>query len=88
MLVNRKSYIASVSSDGRSVLVVSAAQVSLDVFRVDLATGRRNLFKRIVRTDPSENFAFHTGSFTPDGKYYTYSYSRYLAELYTIDGLR
>src|SRR4029077_15108059 len=40
--------MASVSPDGRSVLVYSAIKNSMEVFRVDLASGRRRfLFKKI-----------------------------------------
>ena len=81
-------FIASVSSDSRSVLVVSVTEVSLDVFRVGLASGRRELFKKIGPPDPAGVNTFPSGSFTPDGKYYAYSYNRILSELYAVDGLR
>jgi serine/threonine protein kinase len=87
--IHPDDFIASVSSDGRSALVVSkASHVSLDVFRVDLAAGRRELFKKIGPTDLAGLHVFPSGSFTPDGKYYGYSYNRILSELYVVDGLR
>jgi eukaryotic-like serine/threonine-protein kinase len=82
-------FIAAVPPDGRSVLVVSAAShISLDVFRVDLASGRREFFKRIGPADTAGLFMYPSGRFTPDGKYYVYSYNRILSELYAVDGLR
>lgn len=81
--------IASISPDGRSVLVVSAVkQTSLEVYRVDLTSGRRELFKKLGPADPIGLTMYPAGLFTPDGKYYVYSYSRSLGELYAVDGLR
>jgi hypothetical protein len=55
---------------------------------VDLASGRRVLFKKIGPADPTGIvFANHL-AFTPDGKYYAYCYGRVLDELYAVDGLR
>ena len=80
--------IASVSPDGRSVLVVSATKNSMNVFRVDLASGRRVLFKKIGPADPTGVAFTIGGAFTPDGKYYAYCYGRVLDELYAVDGMR
>jgi serine/threonine protein kinase len=85
--------IVSVSPDGHSVLVEDATNhMSLNIFRVDLASGRRDLFKTIAPLDPAGVFMFALGfanrSFTPDGKYYAYAYNRTLSELYLVDGLR
>jgi serine/threonine protein kinase/Tol biopolymer transport system component len=81
--------IASVSPDGRSALVVSAVkQISLEVYRVDLTSGHRELFKKLGPADPTGLTLYPTGLFTPDGKYYVYSYVRSLGELYAVDGLR
>jgi Tol biopolymer transport system component len=79
--------MASVSPDGRSVLVYSATKNPMEVFRVDLASGRRVLFKKIGPADPT-GIVFAKGAFTPDGKYYAYCYGRVLDELYAVDGLR
>jgi eukaryotic-like serine/threonine-protein kinase len=80
--------IASVSSDGRTVLVESVINhVSLDVSRVDLANGRRELFKKIGPEDPAGVFMFPSVLFTPNGKYYAYAYNRSLSELYAVEGL-
>lgn len=81
--------IASVSPDGRSVLITSIVnQTSLQVFRVDLASGRRELFKKLGPSDPTGLVLYPSGLFTPDGKYYVYSYGLDQSELYSVDGLR
>jgi eukaryotic-like serine/threonine-protein kinase len=87
--IHPDDFIAAVARDGRSLLVVSAAShISLDVFRLGLASGRREPFKKIGPTDSAGLFMYPSGRFTPDGKYYVYSYTRSLSELYAADGLR
>ena len=79
--------ILSVSHDGRSVLVAVLGSYSADVMRVDLATGRRELFKKIGPSDPA-GVVLEDAAFTPDGKSYTYSCFNALSQLYLVEGLR
>ncbi|HKV93526.1 MAG TPA: protein kinase [Candidatus Angelobacter sp.] len=79
--------ILSVSHDGRSVLVGVLGSYSLDVMRVDLATGRRELFKKIGPSDPA-GVVLEDAAFTPDGKSYAYSCFNALSQLYVVEGLR
>ena len=79
--------ILSVSHDGRSVLVGMLGSHSADVMRVDLATGRRELFKKIGRSD-SAGVTLVDAAFTPDGKSYVYSCFNALSQLYLVEGLR
>jgi Tol biopolymer transport system component len=77
------------SSDGLS-LYVGAGGVPLKVFRLDLATGSRQLWREI---SPSDTTALMWGgldafSMTPDGKSYAYSTTRYPTDLYLVDGLQ
>jgi hypothetical protein len=79
--------IFSVSRDGRSALVGVLGSYSADVMRVDLATGRRELFKKIGPSDPA-GVSLADVAFTPDGKSYAYSYFNALSQLYLVKGLR
>jgi Tol biopolymer transport system component len=79
--------IFSVSHDGRSALVGALGSYSADVVRVDLATGRRELFNKIGPSD-SAGVALVDAAFTPDGKSYAYSYFNALSQLYLVEGLR
>jgi len=79
--------IFSVSRDGRSALVGVLGSYSADVMRVDLATGRRELFKKIGPSDPA-GVDLLDAAFTPDGKFYAYSYFNALSQLYLVEGLR
>ena len=81
--------IDSVSPDGHSVLVDSVSDDPyLNIYRVDLTDGRRQLYKRLGPTDAAGVLMWPQAHFTPDGKYYAYAYSRTLSELYVVDGLR
>jgi hypothetical protein len=79
--------IFSVSPDGRSVLVGVLGSYSVDVTRVDLATSRRELFKKIGPTDPA-GVTLLDAVFTPDGKYYAYSCASALSQMHLVEGLR
>ena len=79
--------IFSVSPDGRSALVGVLGSYSAEVMRVDLATGRRELFKKIGPSDPA-GVTLVDAAFTPDGKSYAYSSFNALSQLYLVEGLR
>jgi len=79
--------IFSVSPDGRSAQVGVLGSYSADVMRVDLATGRRELFKKIGPSDPA-GVMLIDAAFTPDGRSYAYSYVNALSQLYLVEGLR
>jgi len=79
--------IFSVSPDGRSALVGVLGSYSADVTRVDLATGRRELFKKIGPSDPA-GVVLEDAAFTPDGKFYAYSFFNAQSQLYLVEGLR
>ena len=54
---------------------------------MDLATGRRELFKKIGPSDPA-GVAFLDAAFTPDGKSYASSSFSTVSQLYLVEGLR
>ena len=85
--IHPEETIFSVSPDGRSALVGVLGSYSTDVMRVDLASGRRELFKKIGPSDPA-GVAMFQAVFTPDGKYYAYSCGNALSQLYLVEGLR
>ena len=60
-----------------------------DVFRVDVASGSRTLWKTLAPLDPV-GVEFNAGSpvMTPDGSAYCYSYTRRLGDLFVVDGLK
>jgi Tol biopolymer transport system component len=76
------------SADGRSLFVCRWGPTSSDVYRVDLATGRREPWKTFVPADPAGVIAVGPVLLSADGKAYVYSYRRLLDDLYVVSGLR
>ena len=73
--------------DGKSVLVRTPT-VPVQVTRVNIATGKRELWKEIVPADPAGVQSIPTIKFSADGKSYGYSIGRLLSDLYVVNGLQ
>jgi Tol biopolymer transport system component len=74
------------SADGR-VFVFAQGQLPAKVFRLDLATGKREPWREILPMDPAGVVTIVPLLFTPDGRSYVYSYPRILSQLYVGEGL-
>ena len=73
--------------DGKSLLV-RTRPVPVQITRIDIATGRRELWKEIVPADPGGVVSIPVVKFSADGKSYAYSVGRMLSDLYVVDGLK
>jgi Tol biopolymer transport system component len=78
------------SPDGGHAFVAGDKQPPFRVFRVDVATGRREPW---LDTSPPDLAGVNAQTFvgtalTPDGRYYAYSYLRTLTDLFLVEGLR
>src|SRR5207302_3801150 len=69
------------SADGRSLLVARTAEMPIKVYRLDPATGHKELLKEITPADPAGIFWPNSISMTPDGKWYVYRLARCLSDL-------
>jgi Tol biopolymer transport system component len=58
------------------------------VYRVEIATGRRELWKEFAIPDPTGVSGIGSAAITPDGKSIVFVYSQVLSDLYLVDGLR
>jgi Tol biopolymer transport system component len=76
------------TADGRGIYVAQGRQSPVHIFRVDLKTGERTLWKEIAPSDPSGIAGLIAVLITPDGQYYAYTYRRVLSDLYLVPGLR
>jgi Tol biopolymer transport system component/tRNA A-37 threonylcarbamoyl transferase component Bud32 len=80
------------SANGKFLYVRDAGNLVLRVFKLDLATGNRQLWKELVPPDPT--VLIDIGSdpgqvrIAPDGRSYAYTYWTSDDELYLADGLR
>ena len=81
------------SSDGRYIFTLDRAVAGkpapVEVFRVELATGSRAVWRTLSPSDPvGVEDMRPTVALTPDGQGYCYSYMRRLGDLFVVDGLK
>jgi Tol biopolymer transport system component len=82
-----REYPAGWSTDGSAVYVYRRGGSSNPVYRVDLATGKRELWKTITAPIQSESLN-RPVIVVMDGKSYAYGVTRILSTLYLVDGLK
>ena len=76
------------SADGRSAYVYHDEKTSGPVYRLDVATGKRQLVEALAPSDPAGVTSVLNVRMTPDGKFSAYSYSRELSDLFQVEGVR
>ena len=75
-------------ADGKSLYTYRAGDLPCKVYRLDLATGQRSLWKQLMPSDPAGVERIGPVRITPDGKTYVYGFLRNLADLYLVEGLK
>ncbi|MGO9126308.1 MAG: protein kinase domain-containing protein [Terriglobales bacterium] len=75
------------TGDSKSVYVYRPAVPAM-VYRVELSTGHRQLWKELNPPDPAGINFIRTPHISADGKAYAYNYNRVLSELFLVDGLK
>jgi len=76
------------SADGSALLVRDRGVPSLDVYRVDLASGRSKLWNKIQPTSPIGIQSLNRLFYARDEKSYVYSPTRTLAKMYLTTDLK
>jgi len=76
------------SQDGRSLFVRVRGDVPERFSKLDLASGKKEVWKELMPLDPAGIVLISPVWATPDEKYYVYSFQRVLADLYVVEGLR
>ena len=77
------------SADGRFLYAVRQQDLPARIFRVEIATGRRELWKELVPADPSGVNRVESIAISQDGRSYAYSYMRVVTnDLYLIEGVK
>ncbi len=76
------------SADGDKLYLFRHEDAAATVFQLDVRTGRRVLWKRLVPSDPSGVREILSAVVAPDLKSYVYTYNRTLSELYLVEGLK
>ncbi|MGA7755090.1 MAG: protein kinase [Candidatus Sulfotelmatobacter sp.] len=76
------------SQDGQSIFLYRSGEVPAKVYRVELATGKKSVWKQIAPLDPTGVSTIGPILMTPDGKTYVYGFHRTLGDLYLVEGLK
>ncbi|MEP6705945.1 MAG: protein kinase [Pyrinomonadaceae bacterium] len=75
-------------TDASSLYIYRDRDRPLKVYKLDLATGHKELAKEITPADPAGILGPVNVLLTPDGKGYLYAFTRRLTDLYLVKGLR
>ena len=75
-------------TDGHSLFVYQQGHLPGQLFRVNIDTGQRQLWKTLMPLDPAGVNIIWPLCVTPDGKSFVYGYRRYLSDLYLVEGLK
>jgi serine/threonine protein kinase/Tol biopolymer transport system component len=76
------------SADGRSLYIYQPGELPARVYRLDLQTGQRTLWKELMPVDPAGVENIGPILMTPDAKTCIFGYHRMLADLYLVEGLK
>ncbi len=76
------------SADGRFLYVYRRRDLPAKVYRLDIATGRKELWRELMPFDAAGVRSISPPLVTPDGKSYAYAYIRTLSDLYLVEGLK
>jgi Tol biopolymer transport system component len=76
------------TADGRSLYIYRGGELPAKVYRLEIATGNRVLWKELTPPDPAGVEFVGPVLPTPDGKSYVYGYRRLLSDLYLVEGLQ
>ncbi len=75
------------STDGGALFVFCRGELPARVFRVNLETGERKLWKELAPSDPTGVDGVTMVRMTQDEDAYAYSYAQRLNDLYVVEGL-
>ena len=76
------------SSDGRSIFVSPDMGVPTTVYRINLATGKRTLWRVLAPADLVGVIDIYGIQISADEQSYCYTYGRNISDLYLVEGLR
>jgi eukaryotic-like serine/threonine-protein kinase len=86
--VNQGEQPITWSADGRSLYVYQPGELPAHVYRVDVQSGQRTLWRDLMPTDPAGVENLGPILLTPDARTCVFGYHRNLADLYLVEGLK
>jgi serine/threonine protein kinase/Tol biopolymer transport system component len=76
------------SADGKTLYIYQPGELPARVYRLDIKTGQRTLWKELMPSDPAGVENIGPIYMTPDAKTCVFGYHRMLADLYLVEGLK
>ncbi|MGB8064486.1 MAG: protein kinase [Candidatus Sulfotelmatobacter sp.] len=76
------------SDDAKAIYFYKPGDMPAKVYRLDLATGHKTLWKELMPSDSAGVSRIGPILLTPDGKTCLYGYHRILSDLYLVEGLK
>jgi eukaryotic-like serine/threonine-protein kinase len=76
------------SADGASLYIYQPGELPARVYRLEVQTGKRTLWKELIPSDPAGVENIGPIYMTPDAKTCVFGYHRMLADLYLVEGLK
>ncbi len=76
------------STDGRGLYIYQPGELPARVYRLDMQTGQRTLWRELMPYDPAGVENIGPILMTPDAKTCVFGYHRMLADLYLVEGLK
>ncbi len=76
------------SGDGQSLYIYQPGELPARVYRLDMKSGRRTLWKELMPSDPAGVENIGPIYMTPDAKTCVFGYHRNLADLYLVEGIK
>jgi serine/threonine protein kinase/Tol biopolymer transport system component len=76
------------TADGNSLYIYQPGELPARVYRLDVKSGQRTLWKELMPSDPAGVENIGPIYMTPDAKTCVFGYHRMLADLYLVEGLK
>ena len=76
------------SADGRFLYVSRLGEPPVRIDKVEIASGRRELWREIAPADSAGMRVIRNIRMTPDGASYAYTYDQHFSDLYVVEGLQ
>lgn len=76
------------TADSQSIFVCNPTKFPLEVFKVDIRTGKRTVFNQLLLSDYAGVQRLRSIRIAPDESSYAYSYTRTISTVYLVDGLK
>jgi eukaryotic-like serine/threonine-protein kinase len=76
------------TTDSKHLFVQNVAAEGADIYKVDVETGKRELWQKLTPKDTVGLQPMVPSAITPDGRWMVYIHRNYLAQLYRSDNMR